>query len=169
MSRIRYPKNNRNKERSKHIAFMILEGLFITAVILLPKVELQPWQFALLALATFRMARTLSFNEIAEPLRSPFTVTIPDSCKAGSNVHPKPGSRGIIYAVGSLLACPICTGQWSALILYASLVLVYNIGIKLVMILALAGASEILHYITCSIEWKARSDRVAAGSISPDR
>jgi hypothetical protein len=117
-------------------------------------------------LAVFRMARTISFNEIAEPLRAPFTRTQKDSCGAGDNVHPK--GEGIFYVIGSLLACPICSGQWSALILYALYAFAPNVGLTFAFLFGLAGGSEIFHWGAETLEWSGRAFRVISGAVSPD-
>lgn len=118
----------------------------------------------MMCLGTMRLAQTLSFNEIAEPLRSRFTFVKPDSCGAGDNVEPKPGS-----SIGSLLACPICTGTWVAL----GFMVAYQLDPKLTTLFAyitgIAGASETLHYLTEVLSWWGRAGRVISGSISPDK
>jgi hypothetical protein len=156
----------------RHAALIGLDGLFLGLILLvahlraeIPVIGLDLLVF--FALATFRLARTISFNEIAEPLRAPFTVVQKDSCGAGANVHPK-GSR-FQYVVGSLLACPICTGTWSALFLYGTWVVYEPVGRALIYVLAFAGASEILHWTAQLAEWAGRQARCVSGMISPDK
>lgn len=159
------------KTKTGRVGFLALELVFVGIIVLISfaEVDFELWMFIPLGLATFRMARTLSFNEIAEPIRAPFTYIIPDSCGAGENVHPRGDKGGLRYAIGSLLACPICTGTWSALVLFIFWVFVPTIGKPLVYTLAIAGISELLHYSACLLEWNSRSARVLSGKISPDK
>lgn len=149
---------------------LMLEGGFILAVVGLSQFNPPTLPLSFLpffALAVLRMARTLSFNEVAEPLRQPFTNVVPDSCGAGDNVHPKPGT-GLRHVIGSLLACPICTATWSALVLYGLWVIFPAFGKTLVYVLAFAGAAEVVHWGAESLEWVGRAARCVSGLISPD-
>lgn len=160
----------------KHLGFILIDTTFLALVygISVFKGEqivafLPTWAVVILfMLATCRLARTLSFNEIAEPLRAPFTVVKPDSCGAGADVHPKDGD-GLVYVIGSLLSCPICTGTWSALALVGAWAWNEAFGITLIAILGLAGASEVIHYGNEFLSWGGRMFRVISGSINPDK
>lgn len=155
----------------RYLGLISLELWFASIVLLVARFgslpQLTPLMLVLFSLATFRLARTISFNEIAEPLRAPFTTVEKDSCGAGDNVHPAGG--GIMYAIGSLISCPICTGVWSALMLYTLYTFWTPVGTVLVYVLAFAGASEIIHYGACTLEWGGRAARVYSGKISPDK
>lgn len=154
----------------RRVGFLTLETVFVAVIVTAfwgKAVTIDPVSFVWLVLATFRAARTLSFNEVAEPLRAPFTEVKADSCGAGADVHPR--GDGLRYVIGSLLSCPICTGTWSALALFTLWVLVPVIGKPLVYVLAIAGGSEIMHYFTCLLEWAGRLSRVTSGKISPDK
>lgn len=156
--------------KTYHFSLLVIDGVFVTAIAALSKlhpVHMELGEVALLALATFRMARTISFNEVASPIRAPFTEVLPDSCGAGSDVHPK--GKGVRLAIGGLLSCPICTGTWSALILFSLWNFVPSFGHILVYVLALAGISEFIHYLSCLTEWGGRLARVTSGKLSPDK
>lgn len=151
--------------------FIILELIFVSVLVAVSaiadfSIPSDPLTLALFVLASFRMARTLSYNEIAEPLRSLFTVCEPDSCKAGMSVRPI--GTGLQYAIGSLLTCPICTGTWSALALFVLWNLVPGFGTALLWVLAVAGGSEVVHWWAEHQEWAGRAQRCIAGDISPD-
>ena len=154
----------------RRIGFLALETVFfgvIATVFSGRIVSIDLVSFLFLALATFRTARTLSFNEVGEPLRSAFTQVVPDSCGAGADVHPR--GVGFRYVIGSLLSCPICTGTWAGLVLFTLWIVAPGIGKPLVYVLAIAGASEILHYSACLLEWLGRLARVMSGKVSPDK
>lgn len=158
------------KDVEKSATMLVLKVIFLATVYFIStrvQITLPPYIFwSLFVLAVLRTARTISFNEIGEDLRAPFTQVKKDSCGAGADVCPR--GSGAQYVIGSLMACPICSGQWGAL----GLVLVYALapafGTWLVVISGLAGGSEILHYVTQYFEWGARKSRVISGAISPD-
>lgn len=121
----------------------------------------------LFILATMRLSHTISNNEIMEWLRAPFCEVRKDSCGAGDNVHPR-HKDGIFYIIGSLLACPICSGTWAALSLVGAWAIVPPLGKVLIYVLGFAGGSELLHYLKEWMEWSGRSARVVSGKMSPD-
>lgn len=154
----------------RKLCFLALEAMFAGAIFLISQrsvADMPTWLLVLLVLATFRMARTISFNEIGEVIRAPFTEIKADSCGAGANVHPREG--GFTYVIGSLMACPICSGTWSALVLVGIWSFFPAIGQVLIMVLGVAGGSEMLHWLGEKLEWEGRQARVVSGKISPDK
>jgi len=159
-----------NEQTRRRIAFVTLDAVFFGIIGVVshwspPAIDLGLLPF--FALAVFRMARTISLNEIGEPLRAPFTEVKSDSCKAGADVHPR--GNGFRYVIGSLLSCPISASVWSALTLYTLWVAFPSFGKTFVYVLAFAGGSEVLHWLTCLLEWGSRVARVVSGKVSPDR
>lgn len=159
------------EEKNRKRAMVTLEFLFILSAVVLANIrvpDLSTIQWVLFGFAVVRMARTISFNEIAKPLREPFTYEKSDSCKAGKNTEVRPDATGARYVIGSLLSCPICTGQWSALVLYGLNVVSPKLGLTFVYIIGVAGISELLNWVIDYFQWQSRSARVVAGKISPD-
>lgn len=77
-----------------------------------PLERLMPMDFALLGLATLRMSKLLSEDEITSVIRRPVIAV------EGGERHPK--GQGLRWAVGKLVLCPTCTGTWvAALLTYA--------------------------------------------------
>jgi hypothetical protein len=149
---------------------IMLEAVFIGLLAWLAQIEppqFDVFHYLIFSLAVFRTARLVSFNEVAEPFRAAFCEVKPDDCGAGENVHPR--GRGARYVIGSLLACPICSGTWAALVLYALYVIAPAFGWMLAIVLALAGASELFHWAGECLEWGGRAARCVSGLISPDR
>ena len=67
---------------------------------------------ASMALATHKIARLLTKDSVTSFLRAPF-VRLEE--KGGTNsVEETPRGRGVQRALGELLSCPECTGQWVA-------------------------------------------------------
>jgi hypothetical protein len=72
--------------------------------------SIDPWDVALLGTATFKLSRLLTKDKVTSFLRSP--VARFDSPGAGPEVNDAPRGEGIQRAVGELVTCPFCTGQW---------------------------------------------------------
>ena len=67
---------------------------------------------AVFALATYKLSRLIAKDEVTSPVRAPFTRHEGD---AGSGeISEEPRGRGLRRAVGELLVCPYCVGQWVA-------------------------------------------------------
>ena len=65
---------------------------------------------ALLGVATFKMSRLLSRDQVTAFLRAPF-VTYKGPA-AASEVEEEPRGTGWQRALGNLLTCPYCVAQW---------------------------------------------------------
>jgi hypothetical protein len=73
----------------------------------------------LLAAGTQALARIVSKDRVTSPLRAPFTRYVKDG-PPGEVVEEARGN-GVRLAVGDLVTCPYCTGQWIALALVVGL------------------------------------------------
>jgi hypothetical protein len=72
---------------------------------------------ALLAVATFRGSRLLAKSAVASPLRAPFTEFAGPG--GPGEVKEEVTADGHLHAVGELLTCPFCLGQWISTLLVA--------------------------------------------------
>src|SRR5215211_8560594 len=75
--------------------------------------RIPPGDAALLAVATFRLARRIAKDPVTSPLRAPFTTF------QGPSGHAEVAEEvrehgGVKHAVGELLTCPFCLAQWVA-------------------------------------------------------
>lgn len=68
--------------------------------------EISPLDLIMLALATFRISKTISEDEIAEVVRRPLVEHVADQSR--------PRGSGMRWALGKLVLCPTCTGTWVA-------------------------------------------------------
>jgi hypothetical protein len=66
----------------------------------------------LVGVGTYKLSRLLSKDRVTSFLRAPFT----ESVRAGGPgvVEERPRGRGLRLAIGELLVCPYCLGQWVA-------------------------------------------------------
>lgn len=166
--------NSGVKLNMKKLTILGLEGVFFLTVVVVAVVKGSPippvWMLPLLILATMRTAHTISYNEVMEWLREPFCYVAKDSCGAGDNVHARTDRGGFVEAIGGLLSCPsACSPTWAALGLYTLWAFRPDVGTAVIIVLALAGGSEFMHYVTQFFEWGARKSRVDAGKIAPDK
>lgn len=74
---------------------------------------------AVMAIATHKIARLITKDSATSFIRAPF-VRLQE--KTGSNsLEEEPRGRGLQHALGELLTCPECAGQWVAAGLTASM------------------------------------------------
>lgn len=120
--------------------------------------------FVMLGLATFRMGRLIAYDRVAEPLRAPFTKTIPDESGAGETVVA--AGRGPREVIGELLSCPICAGTWVATGLVYGLQFFPTPTRLLITIMSAIGFAEIAHAATEAFTWLGASERHVVGELA---
>lgn len=123
------------------LIYSTLALIFLVALWLIASPQTNLLDFALLALASFRLGRLIARDKIALPLRAPFVDTYVDL--DGENVVPK-------NEIGELLTCPICAGTWAALGLVAGLSIYPEFTYSLILVMAAAGVVDIL------VKWEDR-------------
>lgn len=92
-----------------------------------------------LALATFKAARTISRDEVTSFLREPF---VEGNAREGSEEPIETGD--LRQAIGELVTCSRCVGTWVAAALGSSQVLAPRFGRLLTWTLAAGGANDFL-------------------------
>jgi hypothetical protein len=71
-----------------------------------------PWDVATTGAATHKLSRLITKAKVTSSLRAPF---VRFEGRAGhGEVDEAPRGRGLRLAIGELLACPYCVGQWIA-------------------------------------------------------
>lgn len=121
------------------------------------------WFYVLLGLAAFRGGRAVAFNSVFHWLRDLLDVrVVPDSSGAGDNNMP--GGRGVKYALGMLVTCPICSGTWFGMALLVLRTINVDLGNGLIVVLAAAGMAEVLNWGSEFLEWGGRASREEAGT-----
>ena len=95
--------------------------------------------FALLAAASFKAARTLSHDEVTSFIRQPFVR----GQAHGGGEEPVP-SGGMEQAIGELVTCTRCVGTWSAAFLASTQILAPRFGRLLTWSLGAAAANDFL-------------------------
>jgi hypothetical protein len=93
--------------------------------------------FAVLAAASFKAARTLSHDEVTSFLREPF---VRGHAHSGEGEQPVEG--GMEQAIGELVTCSRCIGTWTAAGLAATQILAPRFGRLLTWSLGAAAAND---------------------------
>jgi Protein of unknown function (DUF1360) len=109
---------------------------------------------ALLGAATYKASRLISKDEVTSFARAPFT-RYEGSGKPGE-VEERARGRGLRLAVGELLVCPFCVGQWVALGFVAGLLYAPRPTRAVASVFTVRAAADFLQ-----VAYKAASD--AAG------
>jgi hypothetical protein len=150
---------------------LALTGLFMSLVMLFGSrrqqrkqdaLNLKAADLALLGVATHRLGRLVAYDLIAEPLRSPFATTVPDSTGAGKTTVAR--GHGIRQAIGELLTCPICAGTWIAALLVYGLQILPRPTRILVTIMGVTGLAEILNAGVEALSWFGLVERKELGT-----
>jgi hypothetical protein len=74
--------------------------------------EIGPLDLLLAGVATQKVSRVIAKDRVTAPLRAPFTE-FPEEGGPGE-VEESPRGSGLRRAIGELLVCPFCLGQWVA-------------------------------------------------------
>jgi Protein of unknown function (DUF1360) len=86
----------------------------------LPRLSVE--DMALISIATFKLSRVITRDPVTSPLRAPFTK-FEGPADTPSEVNESVRGSGMRKAVGELLTCPFCAGQWVATGFIAGIVL----------------------------------------------
>ena len=115
-------------------------------------------------LAAYRIGRMVAFERIAQPLREPFTATVPDETGVDDTVVAR--GRGLRWAFGELLSCPTCVATWASLGLGIGALVAPAPTRFLVRVLGITGIAELSHLAAEHLEWSARAARRASADAS---
>jgi hypothetical protein len=142
-----------------------LIGLFFTLLGLFSKwsaarnenLEIRPFDLLLLGLSAFRTGHIIAYERVAEPLREPFTETVPDEYGASETVVAE--GAGVRFALGELLSCPICVGTWAAAALVYGLHLAPRPTRVFLTIMSATGVAELVNSTIEALTWVAEAER----------
>jgi hypothetical protein len=82
--------------------------------------HVSPWDLVLIGVATHKLSRRLTKDSVTSPLRAPFAEFREPAGSGEINEDVK--GRGLKKAIGELVTCPFCIGQWVATALVFGLV-----------------------------------------------
>lgn len=111
-------------------------------------------ELVLLALATQHLTRVIAKQGVTSPLRAPFTAY--EGPAGEGEVNERVVAEGWRHAVGELLSCPFCLGQWSASALVAGSVAAPQLTTAAVTVLATAQLSDYLQLVYAALRDRQR-------------
>lgn len=103
-----------------------------------------PADVLLLAVATFRLSRLISKDSVTSALRAPF-AEFQEPAGSGE-VNERPRGSGLRKAIGELLTCPFCLGQWVGTALAFGMVFAPRVTRFVAAICAMMTLADWLHY-----------------------
>src|SRR6266511_3869142 len=106
--------------------------------------------FAVLGAATFKVAHTLSHDEVTSFIRQPF---VKGQAHSGEGEEPVEG--GMEQAIGELITCSRCAGTWAAAALAVTQILAPRSGRLLTWSFGAAAANDFLQAGFASLTAKA--------------
>ncbi|HET6381760.1 MAG TPA: DUF1360 domain-containing protein [Armatimonadota bacterium] len=98
----------------------------------------------LLGVATHRLSRLITKDWVTSPIRAAFT-RYQGPGDAPAETKEKARGRGLRHAIGELLSCPWCAGQWAATLLTYGLIVSPRITRLAASILAIDDLSNVLN------------------------
>jgi hypothetical protein len=105
--------------------------------------RLDSTDIVLLGLATHKLSRLLTRDSVTSALRAPFTRF--KGVAWASEVEEEVRGTGLRHALGELLTCPYCAGQWIAALFTYGLVLAPRVTRLVAGVFAIVTLSDFLH------------------------
>jgi len=99
---------------------------------------------ALLAVATHKLSRQIAKDPVTSPIRAPFTRYAGTSAEAELDEEVR--GAGLRKALGELVSCPFCLGQWVATIGVFGLIVVPRSTRAAASVFAVLTGSDMLQY-----------------------
>lgn len=109
--------------------------------------------FALMALGTQKLSRLIAKDPVTSFLRSPFTRYTGEA--GPSEVEEEPRGTGLQLAIGELLICPYCVGQWVAAAFIAGYAIDPKSTRMTAAVFAILGASDFLQQAWTGLDERA--------------
>lgn len=106
--------------------------------------RVEPFDVALLGVATFRLSRLLTRDKVTSFLRAPFTRF--EGTAPSAELDERPRGEGARRTVGELASCPFCAGQWAATALGAMYLADPALGRAVAAVLSAVALSDGLQY-----------------------
>ncbi|HEY1518027.1 MAG TPA: DUF1360 domain-containing protein [Solirubrobacteraceae bacterium] len=109
--------------------------------------------FILMAAGTQKLSRVISKDRVTSFLRSPFTRYQGEAGPA--EVSEEPRGTGLQLAIGELLVCPYCVGQWVAAAFVGSYIARPDATRMAATVFAVLGASDFLQQAWAAVDERA--------------
>lgn len=109
---------------------------------------------ALLAVGTYKLSRLIAKDRITAFFRSPFTRYKGPS-ERPSEVSEEPRGSGLRRAIGELLVCPYCLGQWVGTAYLMSYLRQPRLARTVASAFAIVAGSDLLHQAWVALDKRA--------------
>jgi hypothetical protein len=113
--------------------------------------KLSVYDLALAGIAGHKLSRLIVTDEVAAPLRAPFVSV---SERDGGTLTEEPRGEGLRRAVGELMTCPSCVGQWACAAFVVGLITAPRVTRATASVFVADAVSDFLH-----VAYRASKDR----------
>lgn len=117
--------------------------------------EIGTRDLALLGFATHKLARILTKDAVASPLRAPFTRFVGPA--GPGEVAEEVRGHGVQHAAGELLTCPFCLSPWVATALLAGLTVAPRATRQVTTVFTAVTVADLLQLTYAAMERHAKS------------
>jgi hypothetical protein len=116
--------------------------------------NIRPWDLALVTVATHKLSRLISRANITSPLRAPFTRY--RGVGGPAELSEEARGDGHQHAIGELVTCPFCLGQWIATGFVAGLVVAPRQTRVVAAVFSALAGSDALQLAYCRLQLDSR-------------
>jgi len=112
--------------------------------------RIPPTDVLLMSAATHKLSRLIAKDRVTSFARAPFTRYVGES--SASEVSEEPRGEGLQRAIGELLGCPYCLGQWVAAGLLATYLRRPRSARTVAALFAIGGGADFLQQAWSAVE-----------------
>jgi hypothetical protein len=113
--------------------------------------RMSPYDLALAGTAGHKLSRLIATDEVTAPLRAPFVVVFETG---DGEKHEEPRGDGPRRAIGQLVTCPSCVGQWTTAAFVVGIALSPRVSRLTASVFVADAISDFLH-----VAYRASKDR----------
>lgn len=108
--------------------------------------RVEPYDLALLTVATHKSARLITKEKVTAPVRSPFTAFESEDAPPGEVEETvRVEGTGLRRALGELLVCPYCLSMWIATAMAAGMLVSPRLTRQVAAVFTALFGSDVLH------------------------
>ena len=116
--------------------------------------RLPPGDLMLLSIGTYKLSRLIAKDRVMSWARAPFTRLQGESERPGE-VSEEPRGTGLQHAIGELLVCPFCLGQWIGTGLFLTYLREPRLGRTIAAALTIVAGSDLLQETWVAVDKRA--------------
>jgi hypothetical protein len=113
-----------------------------------------PGDLLLLSIGTYKLSRLIAKDRIMGFMRAPFTRLEGESDRPGE-VSEAPHGEGLRHAIGELLVCPYCLGQWVGTGLLATYLREPRVARTIAALFTIVAGSDLLQETWVAVDKRA--------------